>query len=79
MGVRTSDAMQDEQKRRVPRQQPLLQAAVQVHLGMALGSATVATSKQTPHFTAVASSSGTFSLCALNCQVTGSHQIAQVQ
>ncbi len=45
MGIRTSDAMQDEQKRRVPRQQPLLQAAVKVHLGMALGSAAVATSK----------------------------------
>ena len=37
MAFRTSDAMQDEQKRRVPRQQPLLQAAVKVHLGMALG------------------------------------------
>lgn len=71
MGFRTSDAMQDEQKRRVPRQQALLQAAVKVHLGMALGSAAVATSKQYPHFTAVASSSGISSQCALNCRVTG--------
>lgn len=72
IGFRTSDAMQDEQERRVPRQQPLLQAAVKVHLGMALGSTAVATSQHYPHVTAVASSSGPFSQCALSCQVTGS-------